>query len=471
MDGSMMSAIFSNAYAVVAVILIFGFSVFVHEFGHFLAARACGLVVDVFSIGFGPAIWKRKSGSLTLKICIIPFGGYVALPQLDPSGMEAVQGEDGQPPRALPPVAFWKKIIVSLSGAGGNIAFAFVLAWIVYAGDRHQMPGLEGALVGHVETNTAAYASGLQAGDTVHEVNGQSMRSWNDFVQACAMTETVNLRVRRADDSDTQMTLTTSTNANDFGIRMLEGVEQGSVCKVGLVLPGSMAEKAGIKPGDIIKSFNGRVVAGRGHLIDMVQQREGLATPLAVDREGDRLELSVTPRMDPKRQKILIGIEFAAMNGTPLEQIRQDATGIFRMLKALVTPKQAANAAGSIGGPISIFALLWLYAKAGLMMLIWFGRFINVNLAILNLLPIPVLDGGHVVFALWEGIFRRPMPEKIVRFLINFFAALLIGLIVLLSFRDLKIIPKVMNLVRGPAPASEPAVPGGADSQTGERTP
>lgn len=471
MDSSMWSSIFSNVYAVVAVVLIFGFSVFVHEFGHFLAAKACGLVVDVFSIGFGPALWKRKSGDLTLKICVIPFGGYVALPQLDPSGMESVQGEDGQPPRTLAPIPFWKKIIVSLAGATGNIVFAFVLAWIVYAGDRHQMPGLEGALVGHVETNTAAFASGLQAGDTVREVNGQTIRSWNDFVQACAMNETVALRVRRADGADAEMTLSTSTNANDFGIRMLEGVEQGSVCKVGLVLVGSMAEKAGILPGDIIKSFNGLVVAGRGHLIEMVQEREGLATPLVIEREGRLLDLSVTPMMDPTRHKILMGIEFAAMNGTPLEQIQQDATGIFRMLKALVTPKQAANAAGSIGGPISIFAMLWLYAKAGLMMLIWFGRFINVNLAILNLLPIPVLDGGHVVFALWEGIFRRPAPEKIVRFLINFFAAILIGLIIFLSFRDLKIIPKIMSLVREPAPASEPAVPGGAAPQPQGNTP
>jgi regulator of sigma E protease len=457
-EPTMIGAIISNIGAVLAVILLFGFSVFVHEFGHFIAARFCGLVVDVFSIGFGPAIWKRKTGDLTLRVGAIPFGGYVALPQLDPSGMESVQDGEGQTSRKLPPIAVWKKIVVSLSGAAGNVVFAVLLAWIVYLADKPQMPGLEGAMVGAVETSSPAWAGGLRPGDTVLNANGQEVKTWNDFIQICSLNNTVDLRVRHSDGSETGMVLETSTNANAFNIRMLEGIEQGSICKVGIVSPNSMAEKAGIKSGDVIKSFNGQVVAGRMHLIDMVQTREGQATPLTVERDGKQVELEVTPVMDPDLKRIRMGIEFAMGGATPMEQIKHDATGVLRILKALVTPEQAGNAAKSIGGPLSIFAAFWLYAKAGLLLLLGFARFVNVNLAILNLLPIPVLDGGHVVFALWEGITKRPPSEKVVRVLINGFAAILIGLIILLSFRDVRIIRKLLNVVHDPAPAPAPVV-------------
>ena len=148
MDGVTIQAIFSNATAAVAVILLFGVSVFVHEFGHFLAARLCGLVVDVFSIGFGPALWKKRLGTLTLKIGCIPFGGYVALPQLDPADMEAVQGAaEGGPSHPLPRIDPWKKMVVSLAGAVGNLLFALVLAWIVYSLDTPMGPAWKGAMV------------------------------------------------------------------------------------------------------------------------------------------------------------------------------------------------------------------------------------------------------------------------------------------------------------------------------------
>jgi regulator of sigma E protease len=165
--------------------------------------------------------------------------------------------------------------------------------------------------------------------------------------------------------------------------------------------------------------------------------------------------------MDPDHKRVLIGIEFDAMTATPLEQIRQDAASVFRILKALVTPDQAANAAKGIGGPVAIFGMFWIYAKASFLLVLGFARYINVNLAILNLLPIPVLDGGHILFALWQGIARRKPNETFIRILINAFAIVLITLIVFLSFRDLKIWRKVSKMMaREPVPAAAPAVPG-----------
>ena len=132
-------------YRIFLVLVLFGLSIFVHELGHFLLARRLGLVVQVFSIGLGPAIWRWRRGGITYKIGLIPFGGYVSLPQLDPAGMAAIQGKAGEggneaPLEAEPPLPWmppWKKVVVSVAGAAGNIVLAFILAWAVYLVGRH----------------------------------------------------------------------------------------------------------------------------------------------------------------------------------------------------------------------------------------------------------------------------------------------------------------------------------------------
>ena len=183
----MLSVIIQDFRDALVLLILFGLTIFVHESGHFLVARWCGLVVDVFSIGFGPAIWKKKVGATEYKIGAIPCGGYVALPQLDPAGMSSVQGkadgEDGEP-RQLPPVSAWKKILVAVSGAAGNIIMALVLASIVHAGSS---PLEQGAFVGSVETNSVAYARGMRMGDQIVAVNGQEIVSWYEYNVECVL--------------------------------------------------------------------------------------------------------------------------------------------------------------------------------------------------------------------------------------------------------------------------------------------
>jgi len=158
------------AGAAIAVLLLFGFTIFIHELGHFLAARLCGLVVDTFSLGFGPAIWKRRIQGTEYKICWIPLGGYVALPQLDPTGMQTIQGGGDEPPlRNLEPAAWWKRIIVSVCGPLGNVVFGFVLALVIWAvppkvEDDMKFPG---AVVGVVEAGSPAQAAGFRIGDRI----------------------------------------------------------------------------------------------------------------------------------------------------------------------------------------------------------------------------------------------------------------------------------------------------------------
>lgn len=447
-------SILSATYVVVMVILLFGLSIFVHELGHFLAARAFGMVIDVFSIGFGPALWKRTVNGIVYKIACIPIGGYVALPQLDPTGMQTLQGAPAAenadaagtpreaasepPPRRLPPVAPWKKMIVSLSGAAGNFLLAVALAWIVYLAERPSAPTETSALIGTVDADSPAYAAGLRPGDTILAVNGERVRTWQEFLQIAALNEQVTLRIAAADGHTTrECAVPTTTNATTFGLSMVAGLREGARCRVAVVQPGSRAAQAGLQSGDLIRTLDGQRIANTLHMIELIQGRAESEVVLGIERRGAPLELRVTPAYDAQAQRARIGIEFGADIMTPAAQLRHDATSIVRILRALLTPRQSKKAAQGLGGPVSILAVFWLHMQSGLLLALGFTRLLNVNLAILNLLPIPVLDGGHIVFALWEAVTRKPVHERVVGWLVNTCAVLLIGAMLLLTWQDL----------------------------------
>lgn len=441
-----MESLFNGLYIVVMIVVLLGISIFIHEFGHFIAARLCGMVIDAFSIGFGPAVWKRKVKGITYKIGLIP-GGYVALPQLDPSGMQVIQGDNAAPAtpqapegseRRLPPVKPWQKIIVALSGALGNILLAVALAFIVYYVDKPASSmGGGGAIIGDVAEDSPAYAAGLRPGDLIIAVDGKAVRIWQEFMQLGAMAEKISVRVRSGADNTVREVVLPTKNNPTIGLLMVEGIEEGSICKVRMAQPGTSAALAGVKSGDIIRKFDGVRVASRSHLIRMVKEHVDREVPMTVERGGRQVELRVTPVFDKKFEMVRIGIEFDPMVSKPLDQLAYDATAIFRILKALVTPGSSQNAAKGLGGPISILGMFGLYLSISLIHALAFTRFLNVNLAILNLLPLPVLDGGHIVFSLWEWIMRRPVHPKVVTWLVNIFAGLIILAMVLLTYRDI----------------------------------
>jgi regulator of sigma E protease len=445
----------TTLYTIAIVAVLFGLTIFVHEFGHYLAARLCGLVVETFSIGFGPALWKTRRGGIVYKIGCIPFGGYVALPQLDPSGMSLVQGPTNQdaasqpgavPPPPLPAVTPWRRVVVSLAGAAGNIVFAVLLAWIVYLIGKPATPAEESALVGFVAESSDAYRAGLRIGDEVLAVNGRPVANWTDFLMACSLYQTVTVDLRRA---DARLSLTMP------GEKSLYEMDGKSLCMVLRVDPGKSADLAGLKGGDIIVAFDGQEIISRAQLIALVGAREGRPVPIEVKRNGERVTSLVTPAADALTKQVRIGIQFNVtdvdfdhiVHPRPWAQIRFHATAIFRTLSALTTPGQAGATSKQVGGPLAILISYYYIVRASLMVAIFFTAFLNVNLAIINLLPIPILDGGHVLFALWELVFRRPVHARVVVVVSNVFAALLIAVFVLLTGRDLLRFTPVGRLV------------------------
>lgn len=458
-------------YVTAIVILLFGATIFVHELGHFIAARLLGMTAEVFSIGFGPAIWKKKVGDVTYQVACIPVGGYVALPQMDPAlgpskkepSQESARENGAAAGRAdFPKAPPWKKILVSVAGSAGNVVFAVLLAWVVYFAGKPSTPAERCAVIGFVEPDSPAYAEGVRIGDEIIAVNGRLVSNWSEVLQANSMFDRVELTLRRNEET---VTVCLPTVRNVIGIRTVEGLNEVSICKVESVDPGSSAEAAGIAGGDIVKGLDGIDVLSVKHLIALISVRPDMEVEIMLDRGGRPVRSFVTPRMRSELGRAVIGIRFDPMafdydrkvHIRPGVQLRSHATAILRVVRSLVTPREAKATSEGLGGPFIIIFMFVEMVQRSLVMALWFTCFLNVNLAILNLLPIPILDGGHIAFSLWELVFRRPLHPKVVLWLSNVFACLLILAFVALSGRDLCRIAKLLQLFQPRSAQHEPA--------------
>ncbi len=354
--------------AIIACILLFSFAIFIHEFGHFVAARLLGFKVEVFSIGFGPALWKKNFGGVEYRISAIPFGGYVALPQLDPAGTKALEngnkaeGGDEKAAKAAAvkdPATPLNRIIVAFAGPFGNIVLAVVLALVLGVAPGARFGEIP-AEIGEVLESGPAAKGGMKAGDTVLSVNGNAVASWTEM-----QTE---------------------------------------------------IQIAGTAPA--------KVVVQRGDA-----QKELTVTPVRDDVTGICAILAFSTTNFVKTAAWMPA-------RSPLKQLAWDAGQIGRVLKALVTPKEAKAAAQALGGPVMIAENLYTQVRRNGWDALGFLRFLDVNLAMLNLLPIPVLDGGLIFFALYELLTRRKVSKKIVDGLSMVFMCLLLALMIFLVFRD-----------------------------------
>ena len=470
---------FGSALTIVCVILLFTLAIFIHEFGHYIAARLLGLQVDAFSIGFGPAIWKKTIKGIEYKIGWILFGGYVALPQLDPTGMEKVQGdyeEKGEKPRALPDVAPWKRIVVSFAGPLGNVVLAvfvaFLIAWLPGSNT-----GVVDTRVGAVKEETPAWKAGLRAGDRIVRVNGNKAATWNDMMVEWQLAGDAQTATFEVESGGTRKEMELPFKKDELlGLKILDGVAPDSTLTVGEVMPGSPAEAVGLRPKDVVIAVDDTPVQGPLHMNALVMKRGEHELTLRIRRGKEELKVPVTPRFDEAAQRPLIGIQWAQeakawmMYRAPSQQLKWDSLSIVRVLRALVAPKSKGErkaVAENIGGPVLIIRGLYSSVRDSMIDGLGFLRMICVNLALLNLLPIPVLDGGHIVFALYEIITRRKPHAGLVTVLVNMFAVLLIGLMLVLVYRDVVREVKFGRAVRALEQRREQEK---RDGQSGEKT-
>jgi len=425
---------------IIAVVLLFGASVFVHEFGHFLIARWRGLKVEGFSIGFGPRIFGWKRDGIDYAWRWIPAGGYVKLPQMVTS--EAIEGQS-EGAAELPPVSAFSKILVALAGPTMNFLFAIAIAVLLY------FVGLpirvNPPIIGGVETGSPEAQMGIQAGDRIVAVNGRSVKSWEDAQMITALAPTNVLPVKIEHHGVTNTHYLTAQVNKELGLKILD-LEPMAHPVIRDVFSNTAASQAGLKEGDEVLSFASVPVVGDKQLVGLIQKHPGKPTPIVIKRGQQHLTLSVTPKADPTTGVGQLGIQI----GPSLNSVYQlqwpgpapwtligDVTGqTFRTIGALIHSRKTGVGVKDLSGPPGILAMLAAELKVDYRLGLKFMVLLNISLAILNLLPLPVLDGGHILLAIIEQVRGRPVSPRIQEYATSLFALLLISFMLYVSYND-----------------------------------
>lgn len=451
-----------------------GFSIFIHELGHFIAARKRGLVADRFSIGFGPRIFGWKWKGTDFRISLLPLGGYVSLPQL--ADMGRLEGGEEEPQaKSLPPISYADKMIVAVMGAVFNILFALLLSLVLWGVGRDIVKSTQVDVVAPELINSAgevvpgpAQVAGIQPGDTILTVDGQRIGDWMQFQNAVmtgvgrdaagrAFTEVEVLRAGQP------MTFTVYPElVSSEAIRVI-GVQPGTDLVVAAVQAGMPALEAGLQPGDRLHALDGEPIVSASFLSIYLKKHGDRSIDLHVLRAGQELVLPIQPRVAPGESSPRFGFAYEyellleRVHRNPIEQLGIMVNTMRMTLSALVN-HQSDVKVRNMSGPIGIVHGLTAMARYGPIDLIWFLALINVNLAIFNLLPIPVLDGGHMLFATIAKVTGRPVPRKIMELAFTACIVLLLSFMIYVSFFDVKRVGRDAGLIKDQdAPLAAPA--------------
>lgn len=430
----------------IEVILIFNLLIVVHELGHFLAAKWRGLVVEKFAIWFGKPLWKKTIGGVEYRLGSIPAGGFVAIPQLAP--MEALEGKVERSRDQLPPIKPLDKIIVAAAGPLFSFGLAFVMACIVWFVGKPQSE-FDSATIGFVKEGGPAEKAGLRVGDVIVAVDGHPVThflSGTDSVKwriVRSEGDTIAFTVKREGQEITIPTHWTKPETSSWRRPALREVQIGPrlVPGVGFVVHGSIADKAGFQTGDLITGVNGQPIFNLDEIGPLVDANRGKSLAVTVERNGADVALTLPlPPVQGDKTPVDFGIEWGRTTLVypgPFAQVKDAATSIFRMVDALFSPKSDVKAA-HFSGPVGIMRLYYqiFENENGWRLALAFSVLINVNLALINLLPFPVLDGGHITLAIIEGIRRKPINVKILEFVQTACAVALIGFMLYLTFYD-----------------------------------
>ncbi len=456
-------------YVVAAVVLLFGAAIFVHEWGHYWVARKRGLKVEAFAIGFGPKIFGWTKDGIEYSWRWIPAGGFVKLPQMITS--EALEGEQNKS-EPLPPVSPLSKILVAFAGPAMNVVLGFAIATLLY------FTGLpvkiNPSIIGYVPPNSEEAKLGIKAGDRIVAINGTVVKSWEDvFTQTVLARTNVLPVVLERDGTQKTYTLTAKTQ-KDIGYKTLN-LEPRDHPIIKGVVTGGAAEKAGLKTSDEVLEFAGIPIVGQRQLIEQINKRPGEACSIIVKRAGERVPLTVTPVLNPATKDGRIGIEVGTSGvevyelirpgPKPWELVGEVLQQMTATIGALVHSKQTGVGAKDLSGPVGILGILGAQVATDYRLALKFLVLLNINLAILNLLPIPVLDGGHIILSIVEKVRRKPVSARVQEYATTAFAVMLISFMLYVTFFDLKRLPLIKSLYQqetvieqgGKTPAPAPA--------------
>ncbi len=430
----------------VAFVFVLGVLVIIHEAGHFVAARLLGAPVEVFSVGFGKRLWGFERGGTDYRISLVPLGGYVRIVGLGPDESDVAGATDGAEPELLPR---WKRALILLAGPATNLVAAVLLVAVSF------MVGAEVAsylsdppVVGWVQPESPAAEAGVREGDRIVAANGHAMTNWRDLETSILTSggHQVQLRIRRAGSEQTLDMTPTSMTRWGIGysglLPPLPPVVEG-------LQPNSPAKQAGLQVGDRIIAVDGEAVHQFYDLIRLISPHPNAKVTVTVERSGATLSLPVTTESVGGEGKIGVPLilptktlkvgPLRAVSMAVSECYRQTVE-TFRVLGKLLTRRASMK---QLTGPIGIAQISGEAARSGFRSLVWLMAVISLQLGIFNLLPIPVLDGGHLTIIAFESAIRRDLSLKVKERIIEVGFVLLILLVVVVLYNDiLKIVPE-----------------------------
>jgi regulator of sigma E protease len=432
-----------NAFWIAIGVFVLGLMVLVHEWGHFIVARFFGVRVDTFSIGFGPRLFGLRRGPTDYRLSALPLGGYVKM-----AGDNPLVEREGAPDEFLSKPR-WQRALIALAGPATNILMAIVLLTGLYS-VRYERPAFlnDPARVEVVAAGSPAEVAGLQAGDVIVEIVGKADPSWEvaQLETLLGGREPLQVKVRRAGEIFTAVVQPELRGERDIPS---VGWFPYNPILVTAVQPDMPAGAAGIQPGDLIVAVNGESTSeiGGSGLVEAVQDSEGAAVELTLARGEEELTVSVAPerREWDGQTGYFIGVRLGEWTEVvplgPVAAFRQSLTDnagyaglLFVVLQRLFTGQVSVRA---LEGPIGITVLSGQAARIGLDRLIGLMAIISVNLAVLNLLPVPILDGGHIAMLAIEGARKRDLSFQIKERIMQLGFFLLLLLFAVVMYNDI----------------------------------
>ena len=433
---------FQNAVvAIFSVTIVLGIMIFVHEWGHFIAAKLAGVRVEIFSLGFGMRLFGRKRGDTDYRISALPFGGYVRM-----AGDNPVEERAGAPDEFLSKPR-WVRVLIAVAGPAMNILLAFAVFWAIFWLVGIPTPTyLRQAPEVVAVPQSAAAVSGIQPGDRIVEVNGVKTPTWEKVLAEVSKAkpgDSVSITALRNGAQNT-FTAKVPTKPDVFALVGYPAMPP-VVDEVAIGFP---AEKAGLKPGDMVISMNGKPVATWPQLVEGVHQSGGQPVQFVIRRNGADNLLTITPMQgmdaeggsvwqigvsprtkdDYQRQGFTLSAKDAGL--ATLSGMRQ----IMDVLAGLFTGKVSIR---ELQGVVGIARESGRAAKGGPIRLIELMAIISLNLGLLNLLPIPILDGGHVLLLAIEGLLRRDLSIAVKERFVQVGLVFLLGIFAFVMYSDI----------------------------------
>lgn len=399
---------------IIAFIFALGIIIFIHELGHLLVAKAFDVRVKTFSLGFGKRLWGFERGETDYRVSLVPLGGYVAL------GGENPEDSTGDPREFLSKPR-WQRILVYVAGPAMNVVLSVLLIALLFTIGFSIADGSGiDPVVGEVEEGSSAARAGLQPGDEILAVGGQEVDDWKEimFELISYPERPVALAVQRGEERFTATV--TPSRIPKYELGDTAGLVPQVLPQINQVVSGAPAEAAGFEAGDVIRTVDGRPMADVVAFTEYIAERPGQEITIEVVREEGRRTLSVVPEDQGGTGRIGVGVGYAGVFrqyglGRALVASVEYNLGWVRQigdfLGKLLTRELSAKA--GLAGPIEIAAQSGNAARRGFGDLLHFVAFISINIGLLNLMPIPILDGGQILILLIESVIRRDLSFRV----------------------------------------------------------